>query len=75
MDYKEIVEMWDVIDDLIKKTIIRIAEYAGHLEENDEWLGDRMYDDGIIADSRENIIAFLERHGYEFEYPDYGDEE
>ena len=70
MDIKDIIEMWDDIDALIGKTIIKIAEHAGHLEESDEWLIDRMYDDGIIADVRENVVAFLKRRGYEFEYPD-----
>ena len=74
MENKDIIEMWDDIDAIIVDAVVSIAWRAGH-EVDPIDIEDKMYDNGLHADVRENIVAFLKNLGYEFAYPDYSDEE
>ena len=75
MDIKDIIEMWDDVDNLISDLVIAIAERAGNEIKDEEELVTEMYGHGIVGDVRENVVAFLKKLGYEFFYPDYKDEE
>lgn len=66
MSEKEIIEMYDRIDAAIVQLVLQVAQEAGHLEEDDDWLEARLWDYGLVGDIRENTIAFLERAGYKF---------
>lgn len=71
MSEKEIIELYDGIDAAIVQLILGIAKAAGHREEDDDWLEARLWDYGLVADIRENIVAALERLGYEFPEEDF----
>lgn len=73
MDIKDIIEMWDDIDAMIVDLIFAIAERAGNTIEDEEQLETDAYGAALVPDVRENIVAFLEKHGYEFITPEYTD--